>query len=204
MDIISLIIIIAIIKKVIEKNKENNKREHSQGRNTSADWSQQKKRSNADMMEQHSELVRQRELTQQRELAQQRAKTYVDSAKQQRATKERLEKKYGKASSQISYQKSAAPKQDILTRAKENANEEAADTFKQQAHAEVCAEYRCHANASPDLQVHQSQSPECDIEGESDILKRVNDLIVMGYDGNMEFDRDFVAEGVEMLNSFSL
>ena len=129
---------------------------------------------------------------------------YTDAVARQRATKERLEKKYAVTQRQMPYTQSATKKPDILTRAKANVKEEEPDTFKQQAHAQVCAEYRSHAEMAPDLQKHKDHSLECDFENESDILKRVNDLIVMGYDGNMEFDRDFVAEGVEMLNRFSL
>lgn len=124
-------------------------------------------------------------------------------AQQQRATKERLQQKYG-VSSKAPFNANADTEKDILSRAKTNVREEAADTFKQQAHAEVCAEYRSHAEVAADLTAHKGHSPECDFEGESDLVKRVNDLIVMGYSGEMDFERDFVAEGVEMLNSFSL
>ena len=99
---------------------------------------------------------------------------------------------------------STAPKEDIVTRAKSNVAQNAADTFRQQAHAQVCGEYRSHAEVAPDLHEHKGYSKECAFEDESDLVKRVNDLIVMGYDGNMKFDRDFIAEGVEMLNSFNM
>lgn len=183
MDIISLIIIIAIIKKVIEKDKEKKK------------GHKQKTQGYANCATQQSYVD---------SVAQQRTQSYADRVAQQRATKERLERKYGSVNSKPAYQKVAAPKTDILTRAKANVKEEAPDTFKQQAHAEVCAEYRSHAETAPDLKAHQRHSAECNPDGESDIIKRVNDLIVMGYDGAMQFDRDFIAEGVEMLNSFNL
>lgn len=198
MDIISLIIIIAIIKKVIEKNKEKDKKGRKQSQNISGEWVQQRINDFANATPQ------QRQKVYADTVAQLREKGYVDTVAQQRATKERLERKYGKAASQTSYQKASKPQTDILSRAKTNVKEESADKFKQQAHAEVCSEYRSHAKTSPDLQAHKGHSPECDFEGESDILKRVNDLMIMGYDGALEFDRDFIAEGVEMLNSFSL
>ena len=114
-----------------------------------------------------------------------------------------MERKYGSTGTQSSYT-GAVPKEDLVARAKSNVAQKSADTFKQQAHAEVCAEYRSHAEVAPDLYEHKGHSQECALEGESDLVKRVNDLIVMGYDGNMKFDRDFIAEGVEMLNSFNL
>ena len=43
-----------------------------------------------------------------------------------------------------------------------------------------------------------------DINEESALMRQVNDLIVMGYQADLTFSRDFVAEGVEMLNSYEL
>ena len=37
--------------------------------------------------------------------------------------------------------------------------------------------------------------------GTSD-MKKIQDLMIMGYSGNLEFERDFVAEGVDMLNRY--
>lgn len=36
------------------------------------------------------------------------------------------------------------------------------------------------------------------------LTDEVNDLIVKGYSGNLEFERDFLAEGIDMLNRFSV
>ena len=38
----------------------------------------------------------------------------------------------------------------------------------------------------------------------SDNMKKVQELIVTGFSGNLNFERDFVAEGIEMLNRFDL
>lgn len=38
----------------------------------------------------------------------------------------------------------------------------------------------------------------------SSSLGDVNDLIVKGYDGNIEFERDFIAEAMDMLNSYTM
>ena len=43
---------------------------------------------------------------------------------------------------------------------------------------------------------------EC--EDECSLMDQVNDLMIMGYQANLSFERDFVAEGVEMLNRFEL
>ena len=189
MDIISLIIIIVVIKKVIKKAKEIEKL-------------QQKRPSGAQMYQQMQQRRQTGEQSYRQPQHLTREQAY-QQAQQQRATKERLQQKYG-VSSKAPFNANADTEKDILSRAKTNVREEAADTFKQQAHAEVCAEYRSHAEVAADLTAHKGHSPECDFEGESDLVKRVNDLIVMGYSGEMDFERDFVAEGVEMLNSFSL
>ena len=39
---------------------------------------------------------------------------------------------------------------------------------------------------------------------QSDNMKKVQELMVTGFSGNLNFDRDFVAEGIEMLNRFEL
>jgi len=116
---------------------------------------------------------------------------------QQNATKQRLQQKYAT-------QPKATPKSDILSRAKENVQEVEMDTMQQEVHAEVCRDYRENAYVTPDVDAHKVMSTECDTGEESDIIKRVNDLIVTGYSGDMNFDRDFIAEGVDMLNRFTV
>lgn len=118
---------------------------------------------------------------------------------QQRATKQRLQQKYGQNTNMARQAKG-----DILSRAKENVLENEPDKVAQELHAEVCRDYREQAAAKPDVQVHMEQSHDGEPYGESDILKRVNDLMVTGYSGEMKFERDFIAEGVEMLNGFGI
>lgn len=36
------------------------------------------------------------------------------------------------------------------------------------------------------------------------LIDEVNDLIVKGYSGNLEFERDFLAEGMDLLNRISM
>lgn len=142
--------------------------------------------------------VQQRSYTQQRPVqktTQARRDAYYYS--QQKATKDRLQKKYAVT------QKPEA-KSDILSRAKGNVQENVPDKVVQQVHAEVCRDYRATAHASTDVAEHKEQSVWCDTGEESDIIKRVNDLIITGYSGDMEFDRDFIAEGVDMLNRFTV
>ena len=45
--------------------------------------------------------------------------------------------------------------------------------------------------------------PETKPETAQDRRKKLQDLMIKGYDGNLVFQRDFVAEGVEMLNRYT-
>lgn len=116
---------------------------------------------------------------------------------QQKSTKERLQQKYG-------VQQKSEPKSDILTKAKSNVKEEEQNVMQQEMHAEVCRDYRATAHVTSDVATHKAVSEICDTGEESDIIKKVNDLIITGYSGDMSFDRDFIAEGVDMLNRFTL
>lgn len=113
---------------------------------------------------------------------------------QQKMTKERLKQKYGS--------QNIAKKGDILSRAKENVQENEADLLQQQMHAEVCREFRETEHAASSVVQHKLASEHCDTGEESDIIKKINDLMITGYSGDMHFDRDFVAEAVDMLNSY--
>lgn len=113
---------------------------------------------------------------------------------QQKMTKERLKQKYGS--------QNIAQKGDILSRAKENVQENEADLLQQQMHAEVCREFRETEHAASSVVQHKLASEHCDTGEESDIIRKINDLMITGYSGDMHFDRDFVAEAVDMLNSY--
>ncbi|MBQ8278495.1 MAG: hypothetical protein IJZ23_01470 [Roseburia sp.] len=116
---------------------------------------------------------------------------------QQKATKERLQQKYGS-------QQKTVQNGTILSRAKENVQEQEASAIQQEMHAEVCREYREPAHAKENVKEHKLQCEDCDTGAESDILKKVNDLMITGYSGAMNFERDFIAEGVDMLNRFTI
>ena len=127
----------------------------------------------------------------------------VSDYQKQKQTKERLQQKYGSKQASL-YQNQMLQKSDILSRAKENVKETEPNIIKQQIHAEVCTDYRNIDSKKVDVEVHKKQAFNCDKAEESDILKKVNDLIVMGYSGEMHFERDFISEGVELLNHYSL
>lgn len=100
--------------------------------------------------------------------------------------------------------------QDILSRAKQNVKENDIDFMKE-------ADKRQHeatrgAADTPVMTPSQkvAMKPEkpvgqqigADFDEDCDIMKKLNDLMIMGYSGNLEFDRDFIAESVDMLNNY--
>ena len=100
--------------------------------------------------------------------------------------------------------------QDILSRAKQNVQENDEDLLKeadrmQHEAARGAAETpssdteckSCNAEGKP-----VGQQIGADFDEDCDIMQKLNDLMIMGYSGNLEFDRDFIAEGVDMLNSY--
>ena len=42
------------------------------------------------------------------------------------------------------------------------------------------------------------------VEDKESILGDVQDLMVKGYDGNLQFERDFLGEAMDTINSFSI
>lgn len=117
-----------------------------------------------------------------------------------------------KAASQdvLSRTSQRAAGQDILSRAKQNVKENDTDFMKE-------ADKRQHeatrgAADTPVMTPSQkvAMKPEkpvgqqigADFDEDCDIMKKLNDLMIMGYSGNLEFDRDFIAESVDMLNNY--
>lgn len=96
---------------------------------------------------------------------------------------------------------------DILSRAKQNVQENDQDLLKEADHLQHEAA-RGAADApilTPSQQV--AMQPEkavgqkigAKFDEDCDNRKKIQDLMIMGYSGNLEFERDFVAEGVDML-----
>lgn len=100
--------------------------------------------------------------------------------------------------------------QDILSRAKQNVKENDTDFMKE-------ADKRQHeatrgAADTPVMTPSQKvamkpakpvgQQIGADFDEDCDIMKKLNDLMIMGYSGDLEFGRDFIAEGVDMLNNY--
>ena len=141
---------------------------------------------------------------------------YQQRGKQQEL-KRRLQQKYVNAGKQQlqgnTYQKPVQQAEDILSRAKSNVQENVGDNLKNKMLQESGGGTYTAAGVMKVVENIPAEQTVYDINGysglvninrESDILKQVNDLIVTGYSGDLSFDRDFVAEGIEMLNRCEL
>lgn len=82
----------------------------------------------------------------------------------------------------------------ILQRAKANAEEDKVDVTLETMEAEH--------NHSERVSVAEHHYPE-DIIPEN-MLGKIEDLMIKGYDGNLCFERDFVGEGLDMISRFTV
>lgn len=120
------------------------------------------------------------------------AQMQIDMINKQRELKQRLQKRYGTPGSlprEAGSYKPPMPQQqgvaqyamqqghnDILRRAVEHVDENDYDSLKVDMNSNVATS--------------------------DELMREVNDLILMGYQANLSFARDFVSEGIEMLNSY--
>ncbi|MBO5371729.1 MAG: hypothetical protein J6A75_03310 [Lachnospiraceae bacterium] len=99
----------------------------------------------------------------------------------QRELKQRLEQKYRNKPDLAG---------TILDRAVGNVAEEAKDELK-------ITDAKHHMAAGGSMQKKNMDTPQVN---ERVLIDKVYDLMVTGYSGNMQFERDFLAEGMDMLN----
>ena len=98
---------------------------------------------------------------------------------------------------------------NIVERAKQNVNKYAEDTTleqleKEHKHSE-CESKAEAAYVAKEREEHRKlhTEPIPPVEEES-LLGSVQDLMIKGYDGNLSFERDFVGEAMDLLNSFTV
>lgn len=188
MDLLIFIILIAIvISKMSRKNKKKPSTVKEVNRHTdNLRKQQEKQRQQFEMMQaqarQKQQQIRQSNAKQQGKVTQRQAAAKQQTASQQEL-KKRLEEKYRKTQPSQS-------DNSILSRAVEHVQEDAADELKLQ-------DDMLHKAAGGGKTAKASGEKDMD---ENALMNRVYDLMVTGYSGNMEFDRDFLAEATDMLN----
>lgn len=75
---------------------------------------------------------------------------------------------------------------------------------KQRTFPQAAPELNQLKAATPDIvQRAKANTRNYEVEDES-LLGSVEDLMVKGYDGNLNFERDFVGEAMDMINRFTL
>jgi hypothetical protein len=100
---------------------------------------------------------------------------------------------------------------EIVTRAKENSARYAdlditlEELETEHEHSEhVSPAGGRHESVSETKKAHTAPEDAGSFIDEEDILGSVEDLMVKGYDGNLSFERDFVGEAMDMINTFTL
>ena len=105
-------------------------------------------------------------------------------------TKRRLQEKYREVERELVQ----AGNTTILQRAKANADEDKVDVTLQTMEAEH--------NHSERVSEAVHHHPEDEIP--ENMLGKIEDLMIKGYDGNLCFERDFVGEALDMINRFTI
>lgn len=212
-DLIVIIIVIAVIVNKVKANNQKNERKTTymngkpvrpQSQNTSS-----YKPNNAYDQAQKMQELRNK-VTRNLEQMRANAQSTNNRSSQGSYQQNRYQSSYTSGRSAQTNTYKQAVQTDILARAKQNVKENEADFLKE-------ADKRQHEAArgaadapvmtpsqkvamQPDKPVGQQIGAEFD--DDCDIMQKLNDLMIMGYSGNLEFDRDFVAEGVDMLNRY--
>ncbi len=181
MDLISLIIIISVIVKIFKKNKPDEYEQVRQKAKNIKDEVMGELRSNVNTK--HSSYGQERSSFEQKN--QQRNNTYEMPKKNVRTTPAR---------EQVQKSRMEANNTSILQRAKGNAAEDSED-----ATLRSLEESHGHsAHVAPAVHHH----PEDEIP--ENMIGKIEDLMVKGYEVDLCFERDFVGEAMDMVSRFSL
>lgn len=132
----------------------------------------------------------------------------VEELQQKRARQQEVQKKR-----QEYMEKQKAKQQgEILARAKANAGAYAADTTLEELEESHGHSARVASTGVMEYQEqHRQEHPHdaAHVAAELDaqdgaLLGKVEDLMVMGYDGKLPYERDFLGEGMDMIARFTL
>lgn len=222
-DLIVIIIIIAVIVSKVKANSQKNERRTTyvngkpvKTQSQNSGYSSYKPNNTYDQAQKMQEL--RNKVTRNLEQMRANAQNTVNSGRSYAANGSRTNG-YQQKSYQSSYTSNLntqtntyrqVGQPDILSRAKQNVKENEVDFLKE-------ADKRQHEAArgaadapvmtpSQNVAMQQvkpvGQQIGAEFDDDCDIMSQINDLMIMGYSGNLEFDRDFVAEGVDMLNRY--
>ena len=159
----------------------------------------------------------------QQNVAQRKPSTYTSNSSSQEELKQRLSQKYGngkyaqKKQTTVNVQSESKPKTDILARAAANVSED----FEEKPEKTVATEeiVKDLVNKKMEGMTQTQIVEEADaiaevdlykvfdipqVQQDSELMKTVSDLMAKGVSTEVPFQRDFVAEGIEMINGMTL
>ncbi len=137
-----------------------------------------------------------------------RQQPQVDMAAKQRELKQRLQQKY--AGQNVQY-RAPQPQQRPVQQ-----NPQYRATQPQQRPVQQNPQYRAPQPQQRPVQQNPRQEDifsravasveeyEKDVPEKSALMDELDDLMLMGYQAEISFERDFLAEGIEMLNSYEV
>lgn len=205
---IGFIAILYVIIRVVAQQKNlgtQEKRQKGQSSAGSQSWMQQRSQSWTQQRSQNS--VGSRKWTQSGSQSSANSQSWMQNTHKptQQELKERLQQRYGsrqtaqqsyRNTSSQGYRKPSVQQNDILTRATANVMENQQDELQSTSDA-AKRDAAMMADA-------QRLADAIDIESTSELMQDVNEMIVMGYQPKLSFERDFIAEGMEMLTQFEM
>ena len=159
----------------------------------------------------------------QQNVAQRKPSTYTSNSSSQEELKQRLSQKYGsgkyaqKKQTTVNVQSASKPQTDILARAAANVSED----FEEKPEKTVATEeiVKDLVNKKMEGMTQTQIVEEADaiaeidlykvfdipqVQQDSELMKTVSNLMAKGVSTEVPFQRDFVAEGMEMINSMTL
>lgn len=159
----------------------------------------------------------------QQNVAQRKPSTYTSNSSSQEELKQRLSQKYGsgkyaqKKQTTVNVQSASKPQTDILARAAANVSEDfeekpdktvateeiVKDLVNKKMEGMTQTQIVEEADAIAEIDLYKVfDIPQ--VQQDSELMKTVSNLMAKGVSTEVPFQRDFVAEGMEMINSMTL
>lgn len=183
MDLVVALLII-VIGIIIDNNKKKEKAARNAAKKRVADppvVSPVSQKSAASVQQMMENAMTQK----QQELKKRLQQKYGEATQRQAAARKN---QYSKPVERVSYQE-PAEELSITSRVAENIREESVD--------ELRLEWEKEKRSYDTFQVLKESE-------ESELMKQIDDLMIMGYTAEIRNSRDFVAEGIAMLNQYEL
>lgn len=220
--LIWVIILIFIVAKAVSKSKQEAKRGQNPGttyREPQPQYGQQQTTSRPQQYGQQQTTSRPQQFGQ--SMPNRQAHQYVNPYQEnnQEELKAKLQQRYQSQAdtrttntieesrkAKENEKKANAAQGDILSRANKNVQGYQEDMLHEEQCGDNLDDAQMHKEKLHNSQESYSQNHKVDFTeyDQESILGDLNDLLVKGYSGSLDFDRDFVGEGMDMLNSFTI